>query len=373
MRKFEATTLDFYDDQGLLLRDLISDPTDVPDFVKTAEAVDQRAHPEMFALVLHEDGKLLKKFATADAGNTWLSTLYFHQTHQSLPEEAQKVASAHLIHALQNFDIDPPEFLFEILGEDLEVPGSNVVDVTSARPPLRKVAHAETEDVVYAIERADGSKYYPLRDASSVKVAAEYFETNHKNFVPRERREYAVKVASVAARAKLPLPNSLKKYASQNYSANLEGHLTTRYLHLTDSNAPVEVRNRLIKLASLQNSVEPEDFAGALEAFDRDSGLDALWDREVADPWYSTFCLEKVAKGDVDAPDSFDLGDNISVTTQELQWLAERGKKQMVHNFGWEVANSYERDPVRIFESMPLPQKKIIARMASSYSPAAGQ
>lgn len=373
MRKFEATTLDFYDDQGVLLKNLISDPSDVPDFVKTAEAVDQRAHPEMFALVLHEDGKLLKKFATADAGNTWLSTVYFHQTHDSLPEEAQKVASVHLIQALQHFEIDPPDFLFDLLGDEEDLPESNVVDVTNARPPLRKVAHAETEDVVYAIERSDGSKYYPLRDASSVKVAAEYFETNHKNFVPRERREYAVKVASVAARAKLPLPVSLKKYASQNYSSNLEGHLTTRYLHLADSNASPEVRNRLVKLASLRSSLEPEDFASALEMFDREAGLDALWDRDVADPWYSTFCLEKVAKGSVEAPISFDLDDNISVTSQELQWLADRGKRQMVHNFGWEVANAYEKNPIQIFESMPLPQKRVIARMAMNYSPVAGQ
>ena len=374
MRKFEATTLDFYDDQGLLLKDLISDPSDVPDFVKTAEAVDQRAHPELFALVLHEDGKLLKKFATADAGNTWLSTVYFHQTHESLPEEAQKVASVHLIQALQHFEIEPPEFLFEILGEEPEIPETNLVDVTAARPPMRKVASApDMEEVTYAIERADGSKYYPLRDANSVKVAAEYFETNHKNFVPRERREYAVKVASVAARGRLPLPTSIQKYASQGYSANLEAHLTTRYLHLTDSNAAPEIRNRLIKLASIKSSVEPEDFAAALEMFDREAGLDALWDRDVADPWYSTFCLEKVAKGAVEAPVSFDLDDNISVTSQELQWLAERGKKQMVQNFGWEVANSYEKNPIQIFESMPLPQKRIIARMAMNYSPVAGQ
>lgn len=371
MRKFEATTLDFYDDGGKILKELVNNPQEIPDFVKVAQAVDQKSHSELFALALHEDGKVLKKFATADAGNTWLSTLYFYETHDRLPLEAQKVASANLIDACENFGIEIPEFLYEIADGPVE---GNFVDVTDKAPPMQKSASAvEREDVVYAIERSDGSKYYPLKDAKSVKVASEYFSENYRNMVPRERREYAVKVASVAKKAAMPLPDVLRKYASSSVSPNVEAHLTSRYLYLVDSDANPEIRNRLVKLASVRNSVQADDLASALEQFDRETGLDNLWDSLISDPYYSVFALEKVAKGAVEAPESFDLDDNTTVTTQELMWLGERGKKQMVHNFGWDVANAFEKDPVAIFKSMPTPQKKVIARMASSYSPVAGQ
>lgn len=373
MRKFEATTLDFYDDRGELLKELVTDAADIPDFVKTAEAVNPRTHPEMFALVMHEDGKMLKKFATVDAGNTWLSTLYFYQTRENLPLEAQKVASSRLIEACENFGIEIPDFLFDILGDDAGTITSNVVDVTNASPPMQKVAAVEREEIEYAIERADGSQYFPLKDAKSVKTAAEYFEGNHRNMVPRERREYAVKVANVAKRGELPLPTELRKYASQGYSPNLEGHLTTRYLHLVNADAPQTHKDLLVKVAALQRSTPPEEFAEVLERFDVEVGLDALWDRDIADPYYSTFCLEKVAKGAVAAPTRFDLGDNTFVTEQELLWLAERGKKQMIENFGWDVANSFTKNPVAIFKSMPTPEKKVIGKMAMNYSPIAGQ
>lgn len=384
MNTFEATTLDIYDDRGLLLKELCPNPSEIPDFVKTAEQVTQRDHSELFAVTLHENGKVLKKFATADAGNTWLSTLYFYGTHDRLPEEAQKVAAANLIKACENFDIAIPDFLFEVLGSDGGVEyESNLVDVTDKKPPMQKMAYytafdpasgeGDREEVVFAVERADGTKYYPLKDASSVKVASDYFERNHRNMVPRERREYAVKTAAVARKGLLPTSDSIQKYASEGYSPNLEGHLTTRYLHLVDANAGPEVKNRLVKMASLVDRVEPEDFAEALEQFDRETGLDSLWDRHVADPWYSTFAIEKVAKGAVAPPVTFDVGDNITVTEEDLKNMAVRGKQELAGYYGSEMANSFEKDPVAVFQSMPTPQKKILARLASSYTFGAGK
>lgn len=373
MRPYDATVLDFYDDRGLLLRELVDDPGLIPDFVKTAEQVDQGAHPELFALVLQEEGRAHKKYSTADAGNTWLSTLYFYETHDRLPEEAQKVAAARLVEACEHYHIEVPDFLYEVIGSIAgEIPDSHIVDVGGKAPPMQKVSHLEKEEVLYAIERSDGSKYYPLTDAKSVKTASEYFSTNHRSMVPRERREFAVKVASLAERGALPVSEAVKDYAGQEYSPHLKGHLATRYLHLTHSEAAPEVREKLVKVASLRQKVEPEDFAQALENFDRESGLDALWDREVPDPWYSTFATEKLAKGALPETQSFEVGVD-RVTETELRHLASSGKRTVAAHFDSAIANAFEKDPIGVFKSMPLPQKRVMARMAASFGTVASQ
>jgi len=354
MRKYEAATLDFYDDRGILLRELIEDPKDIPDFVKTAEAVDQNAHSELFALVLHEDGHLFKKFATADAGNTFLSTLYFSQTFDRLPEEAQKIAAVNLVQACEAFDIGVPDFLLDLLGEAEVGPiGSNIVDVSGRSPPMQKVAH-EDEPVEYAVVRPNGEKFYPLRDASSVKLASDFFAENHMRMVPKERRQFAVKVASLAKKGALPVSEPIKKYAGTDYGALVEGHLTTRYLHLVDAGANPTVTGVLTKLANLRSKLEPEDFAAVLEQFDIDQGLDALWDRGVADPWYSTFANEKRAEA------ALSVG---FITRDELQKLAQRAD-QLHPFFQEEVITAFRDDPVVVFESMPLPMKQLIGRIS---------
>ncbi|NIW87301.1 MAG: hypothetical protein GWN12_00605, partial [Thermoplasmata archaeon] len=126
MRAFQAGTYDIQDDGGQLLKEVVPDLDDVPDFVKTASAVDQESNSRLFALVMVDDGQVMKKFATADPGNTWLSTLYFAFTKDNLPEEAQKIAAANLIEACDYFDIEAPEMLWDVAGEPTD---TNIVDV----------------------------------------------------------------------------------------------------------------------------------------------------------------------------------------------------------------------------------------------------
>ena len=100
-----TVNLDFYDDNGALLRALVEDITAIPDFVKQAHIMDGKEDSDLYALVLDKEGSIFKKFPTYDAGNTWISSSYFAENHDKLPEEAQKVAAANLKEACENFDI----------------------------------------------------------------------------------------------------------------------------------------------------------------------------------------------------------------------------------------------------------------------------
>lgn len=367
MRSYEAGTYDIYDDGGQLLKQTVPEQEDLPDFVKTAAPVGQQDNSRLFALVMVDDGRVMKKFATADRGNTWLSTLYFSLTRDKLPPEAQKIAAANLIEACESHDIAPPDILFDYADGPAD---TNIVDVTGSRP-MPKVANRATPqegDIEYAIERADGTKHYPLRDAAEVQTAQEYFQRNEGQFVPRERREFAVKVAAQARRAHLPLRPAIEKYAGDGWNPIVEGHITQRYVHLTNQGAEMGVKEELVKLAAARSLFEPEDFANALEVFDREFGLDAQWDRDLADPWFAVtgYDFEKQAKGDSSADKTWDFGET-RVTATELRALAERGGGTLAKAFGQEFAKAFLGNPIQQFEALPTPSKKFVARMATNH------
>lgn len=359
---FKVTTLDFYDDGGNLLRELVPNPEEIPDFVKTASVVEEDTHPEMFAVVLDEGGQLLKKFPTTDQGNTWLSMTYFQETRDRLPVEAQKVAASRLAQACEAFGIQTPDWL-GAMSEGASDTGY-LVDVLGKAPPIKVASVSEQVPVEYCITRSDGSQYFPLSDASSVATALQYFEDNHRQLQPRERREYAVKVASAASKGALPLPESVQNYAGAALGENWEGHILARYKHLQETGAPSDVCARLVKIAALAAKVPPERFATSLEQFDRDTRISDLWDRWISDPWASTF--EKQAKGDIPHPQSFNLPDGSYVSQEDLMLLASKERGQLTVQFGHEFANAFCRDPLKIFKSLPLLQKKELARMAAT-------
>lgn len=105
-----GVVFDFYDDMtGQLLKESFPTPESLPEIIKTAHILNSEERDvlrdEAFALVLVNEGKVLRKFACVDAGNTLLSAMYFMQNKESLPEEAQKIASVNIQAACEEFGL----------------------------------------------------------------------------------------------------------------------------------------------------------------------------------------------------------------------------------------------------------------------------
>ena len=114
--KTAGLVLDFYDDKtGGILKEACPTPDRLPEAVKVAHilSAEERGllRDEAFALILHNDGQQLRKFACVDEGNTVLSTLYFMETFDRLPPEAVKVAAANLIAFNEEFGLPAPHLL----------------------------------------------------------------------------------------------------------------------------------------------------------------------------------------------------------------------------------------------------------------------
>jgi hypothetical protein len=348
---FTANSLDFYDDRGALLREVVPDLSEVPDFVKTASRVTQDDESNLFALVIQDGGHVLKKFATVDRGNTWLSTLYFFQNRDQLPEEAQKVAASHLLHACLCYDIDPPEELAKIAYSEL--PHDNLVNLTDMQ--VRRVA--EVEKVAYALETEAGGRY-PISDAQSAVTAMHYLDNHLRAFDPKQRREFAVKTAAALDFMGLPLAGAVDDYSGQHYSEHVIDFLGLRSSLLEEHGADDGWQDALAKIAADISQNDPEITAELLYKFDQASGLNNLWDEYIPDPYISVIGHQKIAD------ETFSVGGR-STTRSALVTLSQDTEKVAEH-FGPGVAEGFRSDPVAIFNSMPVPEQVTLIALAEA-------
>jgi len=348
---YKNLNLDFYDDSGKLLKAAFPNRIEIPSIVKEA-SVSSDVSDNNYALIMSGYEGVSKKYPLHDAGNTWLSSLYYCSNRDKLPEEAQKVASSLIKEACVYYNINVPA----VVEADSNPNGmkSNVIEMDKlyVNPSVKTASER-----IYAI----GNKY-PIDSPEGLKQAKTYFDENYRRMKPIERREFAVKVASVSKAAGMPIGANILNYSGDTYSDTLDAHLAVRYQYLNDLEADEQFKHEIVKLANIQKEIAPVEFAMALEKLDIVSKLNSYWDRDIADPWYSTFNIEKNAMGTAEPKASFTIGE-VHVTENELKTLAKDPIK-LEGLFGSEFSNEFIKNPIDLFKSMPRPQQKIIGKMA---------
>jgi hypothetical protein len=405
--------IDFYDDpNGEILRSHLPHLDNVPEFIKTAERLTpeeiDKLPDDVFALVAFDGGQKMRKFACVDKGNVALSVLYFMENKDLLPEEAQKVAAANLMTACSWYDLEPPEDLEKIavIGALLSggmavaqgnsdfkkrqallnqgVPGSRAmsggvpkmselygsqempvssqakekkasldpyVDITNQSVPVCVIPPQEAK--YYCLVK-EGQAKYPIDTALQVQQASAYFLENRDRFSPSDRHHYCVKLASRASDLGLCVPDVVKDYGSKGYSPQVKVAVFRRMRHFREGTSE---HSLLDEMMSKHASIRPEVFAVALENFDRRTGMDRLWDAVIPDPYASTFGFTKVAEW------SFTHG-NETVNEGRLKACAAQCREDIEKKFGEDMAEEFAKNPIQIFDSMPLDSKRIIMRVA---------
>ena len=108
--------------------------------------------------------------------------------------------------------------------------------------------------------------------------------------------------------------------------------------------------------------VPPEVFCEALRQFDEATGLDHYWDDAIYDPWYSTYGMEKTSEWKFETH-----GDRI--TEKQIKGLSAASFQLFKEKFGEEMAEEFRKNPIQIFDSLPLDSKRIIMRLANDPQP----
>lgn len=235
---------------------------------------------------------------------------------------------------------------------------ANVVDITGKSPaPKVKVAKA-SGPADYAVI-LNGKGYYPINTWDLVKKAEVYYQEEKGRMQPEVRRQYATKLASKAASMGYPLDPDIQEAGSSSWAS--KGHLQAAVEMRKIACQPgSEDRQFLDELFEKRASLEPGTYAEVLRRFDVQHGLDKGWDHVILDPWASTFGLNKTA--DVVWEDGADR-----VTNDQLVNLAQNHLKRLRGVLTEGMCKEFLKDPVGIFESMPLPQKRLISRLASDH------
>lgn len=449
MRRLSGHVFDTYDDvDGHVLRSLAPSTDQLPDFVKTAARLTQdqieKLSDDRFALVMIDEGRKLKKYATVDRGNTALSVLYLLKQAHLLPPTAVKVAASNLVAACQqhglsvpvqlkmaaktgetgisgksqkpyaknakvskiDFPVDGPPSEYTDnprLGEhdagtaDVDqrtnlqgTPGRNFLQVPPF-PDKEKTAGAYGDtpgevrvkqkswrqlpyvdvsgwdpNAAAAVESTPAQQTliegnYPIDGYDQVKTASVYFEENWKQFHPRKRHEYCVKLASRMESLGLEVPEEVARYGSTTYAADADSYVESRRGWVHD-----EFKPALDTLLEKRAQVQPDTFAEALAEFDNMTGLRWHWDAQIPDPWMSTFgpSIEKLAEENWSWH-----GVGCHVTEEQLKILGRNGHERLTKSFGADFAKEFSKNPKAVFNSLPEPNKLVLARLASDRHP----
>lgn len=199
---------------------------------------------------------------------------------------------------------------------------------------------------------------YPLDSYLQVKQAAAYFEEYRGQFAPVHRREFCSNLVKRASVLGIEVSDVAQSYGGSGYAshAELEVSLASRRSLLSDE-SHVDV---LDKLAEARVTMGADEFALTLSEFDKMAGIEQHYDCEIPDPYLCIF--GKTAAEEDDA--SFVIGNDI-VSACQLQHLADSPCISLQQRFGEDFVKGFRKDPVGIFKSLPVDQKKILSREAN--------
>ena len=228
------------------------------------------------------------------------------------------------------------------------------VDITGKTAPARRMKkHAQN----YCIP---SQQRFPIDGMDQIKKANAWFVDFWPSLTIDERREYAQNLEKRASAVGiLKVHPMIQKYGGGHYGDSVKVAVEMRRQYWRDGEAE---RSLLDGLMDKQASVEPEVFAQALRQFDEATGLDAFWDQQIYDPYLSTFGTEKVAEWKFSTHGS-------SITEAQLKDLTLSCREELADKFGEELTAALQKTPTKIFDSLPLPQKRIIMRMANDPQP----
>lgn len=244
---------------------------------------------DQFACVIKTAEKTFYKFPINTKDNTTLNVQAILHTHNTLPDEIVKTASANLLRAAKFWKID--EGL-----EELEKLSGNVTSnfVNADRVDMIRFNEktssgmSSTEYSVFALNAK-----YPIDTPELLKEAEKYYIQYSNRFSPLERHEYATNIIKQAEIVDYQITTpKILKHAHLRFERN--PHLKELLL-ARDKQACTDGAYK--EISKLANSVDLEKLAEAIFELDTEFGLTEHYDKQVPDPVFTVFTsIEKTAE-----------------------------------------------------------------------------
>jgi hypothetical protein len=227
------------------------------------------------------------------------------------------------------------------------------VDVTNKEPPTKLV---EKKASFHAYQGV-----YPLDTHVQVKTASQYFDDNYRGMPFDMKREYASALVKRASSIGVPVSDYARSCGADGYAsaAQMRVAVDNRLLFVDEKQASV-----LNQLFANRDQLPPDDYCNALAEFDKLAEIDWRYGRYLMDPVESTFGIDKIAQ---DEGDSWSNG-NDYITKQQIENYAVTAFSTLTSDYGPDFAKEFKKDAWAVFNSMPLEQKRRLARAAGDNS-----
>lgn len=230
-------------------------------------------------------------------------------------------------------------------------------DLTYFKPTV-KAASIATSFCLPSVQK------YPIDSYEQVKQAAAYFDEHWAQFSLDERREFAVHLAARQEELGLTSSDHVSKYAGHGYGPHIDVELAARMRNY-EGTGHEEGYSVLVEKRA---SIPPHVMADMLYELDQVSGAAEKYAAPLGfrDPFQAVY--GKVA-AEAPKPWSWSEG-NEYVNDVLLKDLAVNRYQSLDRAFGVDMRKSFQKDPISVFESLPEPQKVVVARLAADDSKA---
>lgn len=351
MLKLSNQVLDIHDD---VLGEGIQKLASMNPGIQVISSSDRAQLPDRaFALsIITKTASKLNKFPIESHDSAWLSNQYFDMHGHKLPDGAQKVAAWHIKKACQKFKIAPSALVEKTASESK----TNVYCESESLKKVDKMVEPDLTKIAAVSDIAENYTHaqFAFATPNHLKIACEFFARQHDKIPLDLRHKYAAQIQRRSQELGLGVQGGVvQKYASDHYSPLVDAHLSARASLLQSDN---ENHGRLQKIASMKTKLTPSHFAQVLHAFDKKANLHRYYGGALTDPFLATFGNQ---------PDPYQgwrtkLASARELTHEELKSIVGSKFDKIAEYFGKTIATEMQKDPMTIFESLPMDAKELI-------------
>lgn len=373
---------DHQDDLGTFLRQTQPDLVET-NFIKEAswgeksEMLDRH-----FAVILVEpNGKEHKKLAMNDAGNTLASVTYLLTKEHNLSDSAVKLASYNLLNSAMHYG------LYEAFGDSLlhhekmgsafdmlayladTLPSDSIIDerrvaVKEAMGPNMGY-NGKTVATTTPQMMTSAPKTVKQISGAAPKVASSYDLIKEAEFMwpeldPVDKRQFSLVIKEAAILEGARVPEKIAQYAGDELNPMFETIMHRRLDYVRND----DLRADYDRFSKVAFAMDLADATETLYLLDEQAGLLDRYGQNLPDPVLTVYgCSTKEAMW------SWNHGGDYC-TARELDLMCKDPvrRSKLESMFNSDIVESFLRNPIKCFESRPVEQQVIIARMANTTS-----
>ena len=170
-----------------------------------------------------------------------------------------------------------------------------------------------------------------------------------------DRHDLAVAATKLASAHGAQVPNEIYRYSGEEVSPHFGAYMKQRQ----EFTASTEIQGAYERLAKVASAINPDELVDLIYKLDDDAGLLHRYGKTLPDPHLCVFDRTKEASW------SWTHGGHYINQDQLLRLATGPTREQLEKLFDCDFVTSFRKDPLGVFQTLPVEQQIILSNMAS--------